>query len=90
MKVERTAYTASMPWYIKLRCWLIELLAGDMPIVLNMAIQRPPSFTGVLVSFPNPNLHGDFSHNLLWGGEMKGEALMLPKADFPTDIEERK
>ena len=49
----------------KLRYLFIELLAGDMPIVLNMTIYRPDGYTGALAYFPNGKLAGMFTKNKL-------------------------
>lgn len=80
MRLTSSSYTTKPPLLIRLRYWLIELLAGDMPVVLNMTIQRPVGFVGTLASFPNPDRYGIFCKNFLQG-EMKGDVIMLPTAD---------
>ena len=67
------------PIFMRLRYWLIEVLAGDMPVVMNMVIARPKGFDGSLTYFPNPALPGLFM-NIVLLSEPR-EELLSPKRD---------
>lgn len=65
---------------IRLRCLLIKALAGDMPVVLNMAIYRPHGFKGVIARFGclRPYI---FERNILFN-ESRDE-ILIPIEDCP-------
>ena len=67
---------------VRLRYWLIEALAGDMPVVINMVVARPKGFEGSLVRFINPHLPGLFTKNVLLGESR--EEILSPKRDTWT------
>ena len=64
---------------MRLRYFLIETLAGDIPIVMNVTITRPKGFKGTLVYFPYPNLPGLFTKNILLNTEKKN--IITPTRD---------
>ena len=66
----------------RLRYWLIEALAGDMPVVINMVVARPKGFEGPLVRFINLNLPGLFTKNVLLCESR--EEILSPKRDTWT------
>jgi len=68
-----------MRYLEKLRYFLIKLLAGDIPVVLNMTIHRPAGFSGNLAYFPNPKAPGFFSYNKLL--DKPGESILIPTRD---------
>ena len=63
----------------KIRYWLIEILAGDMPVVVNMVIARPMGYLGAIVSFAKPELPGLFTKNILLSEQRI--AILSPKRD---------
>lgn len=50
---------------ITLRHLLIEILVGNMPIIMNVRINRPKGYKGMLVKFRDPEKSGIFSKNYL-------------------------
>jgi len=65
-----------------LRYLLIKLLAGDMPVVMNMAYFRPAGFKGDLYHFPRKDLPGLFTGNEMYTMQVRFvRALMVPKRD---------
>lgn len=73
-----------LPWY-SCRRWrydLIRALAGDMPIVMNMAIIRPLGFKGELFRF-DASRAGMFTGNVqLPSIYSRGMPLLHPVRDF--------
>jgi hypothetical protein len=66
-----------------LRYVIIETLAGDMPVVLNMNIHRPECFkVGNLASFPHDKI-GIFSNNYLIHYRKNMESILTPCRDDP-------
>ena len=63
-----------------LRYWLIEKLASDMPVCLNMNISRPKGYCGPLVYLPNAKLPALFLKNLFLHKE--SEAILTPTRDI--------
>lgn len=66
--------------FMRIRYFIIEMLAGDMPVVINMTITRPNRFKGALVYFPDPKLPGIFTKNTLLSTE--GRNILTPTRDM--------
>ena len=74
------------PYIENIKYSLIEMLSGDMPIVLNMIINRPIDFKGALVHFPCPEKPGLFSKNYLKViSEKEPDAILLPRRDYELE-----
>ena len=52
----------------EIRYNLLEFLAGDMPVCINIAIYRPKEFDGSLAEF-DANKPVLFTKNELWGAK---------------------
>jgi hypothetical protein len=64
----------------KIRYFIIESLAGDMPIVMNMNICRPDGFVGNLLYIPDGDKSG-IIENIVFND--KGhEHILSPKRDI--------
>ncbi len=64
---------------MRFRYFLIEMLAGDMPIVMNVNIARPKGFIGALSCFPYPKKPAIFTKNVLLHEERKN--IITPTRD---------
>lgn len=67
------------------RHFLIKLLAGDLPIVLNVNIVRPKGYSGKLVHIPATQKYGMFCDVYLTGsGDIKSNiSIPLIDGEFP-------
>ena len=69
-------------FFNSIRYWLIEFLAKDMPIILNMNVCRPKGYTGLLLFFPNiKKSTGICCNNILYGYAEDVQAILTPKRD---------
>jgi len=59
---------------------LIELLVGDMPVVINMTISKPNGYKGAMGSFPCSNKPGLVTKNHFLADET-GQ-LLTPSRDI--------
>lgn len=67
---------------------IIELIARDMPVVLNVNIARPSGYQGKLIDIPRADLPGMFS-GLVFPGADERPAIISPTRDIkePEDQE---
>jgi len=79
--MSKPAYIANPPSiWLKLRYWFIELLIGDMPVMMNWIIKRPQNINGPIIYFgPNDRSDGLFSCNHLMGMDDKSIGIIVPK-----------
>lgn len=67
----------------RIRFAIIEMLAGDIPVVLNMNIVTPHGADVVIVQFPDSKKPGLFCNNRIYGDDAYTEnPILTPCRDY--------
>ena len=67
---------------LKLRYWLIRILASNMPVILNVNIIRPKGYKGQLIKYPKYELPGMICNCALLGERKDMNIIISPKRDI--------